>query len=225
MKLSLRRQGTGLGFTLLELLLTLVLIAVLAGLLLPALGRGRAKVQGVGCLANLRQWGLATFNWAAENSDLLPQDGTPNGRSRNEGWYVDLPRTLGIPPYHDQPWRTNPRVDPGRSLWICPANLRRSNSNNLFHYCLNQHVNGAGSGNQIPLGMLPAPVRTIWLFDNGRLAAVAGPNNVHTNLHQGGAQFLFLDGHARRYPNTAYWDFSAARSRRDHSELRWDPFE
>jgi prepilin-type processing-associated H-X9-DG protein len=63
----------------------------------------------------------------------------------------------------------------------------------------------------------------VWLFDNGRLAAVAGPNNVHTNLHQRGAQFLFLDGHGRRFPNADYWDFRYQRGRRDHPELRWDP--
>jgi prepilin-type N-terminal cleavage/methylation domain-containing protein/prepilin-type processing-associated H-X9-DG protein len=211
------------GFSLLELLLAVAVIAVLAGLLLPALSRARSRVHGTACLSNLRQWGVATILWASENQDYLPQDGTPNGRSVNEGWYIDLPRALGMPPYSELPWRTNPRVDPGRTLWICPANSRRSNSNNLFHYCLNQHVNGSGSGNQVRLGSLPSPGQTVWLFDNGRLAAVAGPNNVHTNLHQRGAQFLFLDGHVQRFPNVDYWDFRNRRGRRDHPELRWVP--
>ncbi len=213
------------AFSLLELLLSLAVILVLTGLLLPALARARANVLATHCLNNLRQWGIATRIWVADNGDMLPKDGTPNGRSTNEGWYVDLPRAIGIPPYSDQPWRTNPSIPTGRSLWICPANTRRSNSNNLFHYCLNQHVNGSGSGVQIPFDMIRAPVRTIWLFDNGGRAAVAGPNNVHTNLHRKGAQFLFLDGHVQRYPNVAYWDFKAGHGRRDHPELRWEPFE
>ncbi len=214
-----------LAFTLLELLLVITIIAVLSGLMLPVLGRARAKAQAVGCVSNLRQWGIATFLWSADNSGLLPRDGTPNGRSIHEGWYVDLPRKAGVLPYHEQPWRTNPRVEPGRSLFICPANTRRSNSNNLFHYCLNEHVNGAGTGNQVSWSLLPTPQHTIWLFDNGKLAAVAGPNNVHTNLHHRGAHFLFLDGHVRRYPSPAYWNFKTGKGRWNHPELRWDPYQ
>jgi hypothetical protein len=32
--------------------------------------------------------------------------------------------------------------------YLCRGNPCRSNGNNLFHYCLNEHVNGLGSGNQ-----------------------------------------------------------------------------
>jgi hypothetical protein len=48
----------------------------------------------------------------------------------------------------------------------------------LFHYCLNEHVNGSGSGKQVKLCTIPKPARTIWLFDNGRIAGVAQQNNV-----------------------------------------------
>ena len=219
-----RRGPQTRGFTLLELLASLVCILVLSCLLLPALGQARSRVRGTSCVGNLRQWGVATFLWASDNSDLLPKDGSPNGRSLREGWYVDLPRVLGLPPYQDQPWRTNAIVTPSASVWICPSNSRRSNGNNLFHYCLNEHVNGSGSGNQVRLGSIPDPGRTVWLFDNGRRAAVAGPNNVHTNLHQSGAQFLFLDGHVQRFPNRIYWDFQTQRGKRESPSLLWHPF-
>ena len=63
----------------------------------------------------------------------------------------------------------------------------------------------------------------IWLFDNGKLAAVAQQNNVHTNLHSRGAQFVFLDGHALRLKNTAYWDFAADKGRTNNPDLVWIP--
>ena len=211
------------AFTLIELLVAIAIIAILASLLLPALGRAKEASKAVSCVDNLKQWGMATQLFTSENDDFLPQDGTPNGTSVNEGWYIDLPRTIRIRTYREMPWRTNDTIDPGRSLWICPANPRRSNGNNLFHYCLNEHVNGAGSGNQVKLSSIARPVSTVWLFDNGKLAGVAQQNNVHTNLHNRGAQFVFLDGHARRFKNDQYWDFAKDAGRTNNPELVWIP--
>ncbi len=215
--------GGSWAFTLIELLVVIAIIAILAGLLLPALSQAREKAHRTGCLNNLRQWGLATYCFVNDNEGLLPKDGAPNGISTTEGWYVDLPRILDLPAYSAVPWRTNASVEPGVSTWICPSNRRRSNGINLFHYCLNEHVNGSGTGNQIALSSVQDPGRVIWLFDNGKLAAVAQQNNVHTDLHSRGAQFVFLDGHAARFFNRDYWDFTANKGRTNNPELAWYP--
>lgn len=211
------------AFTLVELLVVIGIITMLAGLMLPTLAQARDKAKSASCLNNLKQWGLATQLFVLENQDLLPKDGSPNGSSTNEGWYIDLPRMLGLEPYGRQAWRTNAAVEPGRSLWICPGNPRRSNGNNLFHYCLNEHVNGLGAGRQVKLSTLPKPSQTVWLFDNGKLAAVAQQNNIHTNLHNGGAQFTFLDGHSARFRNVEYWDFVRDVGRTNNTSLVWVP--
>jgi prepilin-type N-terminal cleavage/methylation domain-containing protein/prepilin-type processing-associated H-X9-DG protein len=211
------------GFTLIELLVVIAVIAILASLLLPAINRAKQAAYTTTCLNNLKQWGLATQLFAGENGDLLPKDGAPNGISLNEGWYNDLPRVLSLPCYEEMPWHTNAALDPGRSLWICPSNPRRSNGTNLFHYCLNEHVNGRGAGNQILLSSIPRPANTIWLFDNGGLAGVAQQNNAHTNLHHQGANFTFLDGHSARFHNREYWDFSINKGRTNNPSLIWIP--
>ena len=138
------------AFTLIELLVVIAIIAILAALLLPALGRSKAKAQAAVCLGNLRQWGVATHLYIAENSDMLPPDGTPNpsDSATNTGWYIQLPQLLNLPRYHDMPWRKDPAAAVGRTIWLCPGNPRRSNGNNLFHYCLNENVNGTGANNR-----------------------------------------------------------------------------
>ncbi|MGA2029208.1 MAG: type II secretion system protein [Verrucomicrobiota bacterium] len=211
------------AFTLIELLVVVVIIAILAASLLSAIGHAKASVQAVVCRNNLRQWGLATQIFASENNDYLPKDGSASGSSTDEGWYIDLPRIMRLPTYAEMPWRTNAGIDPGRCIWICPSNPRRSNGKNLFHYCLNEHVNGTGSGKQILLTNVRRPVLTIWLFDTGGLAPVAQENNVHTNLHNHGAQFVFLDAHVARFRNTEYWDFKTGKGITNNPNLVWFP--
>ena len=214
------------GFTLVELLVVITLIGILAGLLVPSLAKAKSRARSIGCLSNLKQWGLATCLYASDNQDFLPPDGTPNPgeRSTNVGWYIQLPQVLGLPRYHDQAWRTNAAVNPGRSVWICPSNPRRSNGRNLFHYCLNERVNGtAGNDQPVRLSAIPQTAALVWLFDSKNLPAVGYWGYVHTNLHSGGAQFLFLDGHARRCRNADYWDFMEQKGRTNNPGIVWVP--
>lgn len=55
------------GFTLVELLIVIAIIAVLAALLLPALSRARAQARSTQCMSNLRQLYLANTMYASEN--------------------------------------------------------------------------------------------------------------------------------------------------------------
>lgn len=214
------------GFTLLELLVVVAVMAVLATLGLTAAARGRGAAWSALCGNHLRQWGLATSMYAGDHEDLLPPEGVPNPseRSTNRGWYVQLPRQMGLRRYHDEPWRTNARAAIGGTVWLCPANRRRSNGRNLFHYCLNQFIDGTGDSEEpVHLYALSHLASLVWLFDSKNLPAVGYWGFTHTNLHQGGAQFLFLDGHVRRFPAAEYRDAREARARPESSRIRWQP--
>ncbi len=63
------------GFTLIELLVVISIIALLIGILLPALGAARATARAAGSLSNIRQWALSATMYATESRDWLPWDG------------------------------------------------------------------------------------------------------------------------------------------------------
>lgn len=76
-----RRSGTpssfGQAFTLIELLVVVAVIAVLAGLLLPALKGARASARLAACGSNLRQLGAAVHMYACEHAGFIPRGPTP----------------------------------------------------------------------------------------------------------------------------------------------------
>ncbi|MEM6333984.1 MAG: prepilin-type N-terminal cleavage/methylation domain-containing protein [Planctomycetota bacterium] len=80
------------GFTLIELLVVISIIALLIGILLPALGAARATARDAQCLSNVRQIATAGYNYATEhNGEFPPAMTLEDGVVPASGGYGNIP--------------------------------------------------------------------------------------------------------------------------------------
>jgi prepilin-type N-terminal cleavage/methylation domain-containing protein len=121
-----RRPDRGPAFTLLELLVVIALIAILAGLLLPTLGRAKRKAHSVACVSGLHQIGLALELYIQDNDSRLPVCAQMPSLDTNLA-----PITATLAPHLQS-----------KAVWQCPAD-RTYFAQEQTSYEWNKFLNGA----------------------------------------------------------------------------------
>ena len=113
MKVSKRIRN---GFTLIELLIVIAIIAILAGLLLPALQKARDRAANIQCTSNLKSIGTNLMLYVNDNNSYLPQlraawkpESFPPGHQQNNQWM----------------WEIYLRYKAGKKTFLCPGNPRK----------------------------------------------------------------------------------------------------
>ena len=74
------------GFTLIELLVVIAIIAILAAILLPALGKARARGKAANCVSNQKTLGQALVQYMDDNEGYIPYHKKPTGTNNWTRW-------------------------------------------------------------------------------------------------------------------------------------------
>jgi len=202
-RMAPKRHG---AFTLIELLVVISIIAVLAAMLLPAIGVVRASARGTVCASNLRQLGMAMVQYTADEEGKYP---TVCGWNGALAWDANAALREGLelsPPDHIWP----------RSR-LCPESLgsRAYNGAMMRSYGVNNddlHPNHATVACVYLASKVRRSAQKILVMDaldwwltgwGARLyvgeVVVPGNTMLSAYRHGGGANVLFFDGHVARH--------------------------
>ena len=210
--------GLAAGFTLIELLVVIAIVAVLASLLLPALGRAKESARSVQCLSQMRQIGLAVRLYADDNRDEFP-------RSQHTAFSCGQP-TWGRAISEQLAQNADTWTNLFHGVYHCPSDRRTtpwSYGQNVYFELNPKNDDYTGSPQTWRrLACIPHPATTILhaeLSDEGNSMSDTADHimahfwitlqdaaEVDGVRHKGRSNYNFVDGHAAPFKLPATFD-------------------
>lgn len=206
------------GFTLIEMLTVIAIVAVLAAILFPVLSSARGKARQATCLSNLRQVGEAIGLYEQDSGGFLPT------------WSITHPTQSSPPATRDLPaadvvtWDLSiMKYLKDKRVLMCPSNPTdgvnlSTKARNARAYTIAQYTQSYTAVNRPAYGLykdrIPAPTKTVLVYEKGANPPGAwgdalGQNVLQTHsssgqpgyseasFHYEGKNILYLDGHVK----------------------------
>ena len=206
------------GFTLVELLVVISIIAILAAMLLPALAKAKAKAQAVNCLSNVKQWVLGFWIYQDDNEDIFPYEGTPaalDSPVNKNAWYNTVPGYMSQQTLFSLYQQGNPPLVGQQSIFVCPNGTNKNASPTVakpvFYYGFNSYMDPNGSA-QFKRNQLLYPAETVTFTENEEKEYPSTWGRYAPARHDGRANLGFGDGHAAPVP---YADFHRSQTEKN----------
>lgn len=172
-------DGWSRGFTLLELLVVLGILALLAGLLLPGLSRAREAGRATACMGHLRQIGLALQMYVDQNHQRLPvmRDRPPDTNSLPPGPVLPGPDQVLADEVGDV------------RVFRCPSDTAQLFERTGSSYAWNSLLNGQRADDLQVFGLRFGSSRMPLMFDKEGFHRARGERRA--------VNYLYADGHIR----------------------------
>jgi prepilin-type processing-associated H-X9-DG protein/prepilin-type N-terminal cleavage/methylation domain-containing protein len=198
-----------LGLTLVELLVVVSVIAILVGLLMPAVQQARAAARRAACQSNLKQWALAVQYYADVHRGLLPRRGEgqlpTTFLDRPDDWFNALPGLIENQSYITLVQRNTLPKAGDHSIWICPEarqDVSQPNQPTFFAYGMNMWLSTWFEPKQDNIDKVGPRSTMVFMADApGAYCSVlpAAKPYSPTARHNGSVNISFLDGHVASF--------------------------
>jgi prepilin-type processing-associated H-X9-DG protein/prepilin-type N-terminal cleavage/methylation domain-containing protein len=213
------------GFTLVEILVIISVIAILAAILFPVFSAAKDKAKQIACLSNMNQIGLATILYEQDYDDQIffrtvSANSVGRTRVRNPTY---MSRTVNPSLYYGELWyNLLTPYDKSTKIWACPSDASPTQSPDSAGIAVIARSYIITSAiEDLPETQVESPSMLIvvtekksaagdtWLdeMDGDMLPQQAQPSamNVPANRHEGGMNSSFFDGHAKWLTPGAIW--------------------
>lgn len=220
------------SFTLVELLVVVAVIAILAGILLPALAKARTTAVRIKCIGNQKQLGLIFNQYADVYNEWLPARWVSENYSGNyHGLYgyswIDLLSYAGLVKYENFQVRINPKnilSCPAASTGIASTNFGLNTTMRIQYLNAAAQTRGVWKGaddflkrhtvkNPSSVAMIGDCEETTYQIDASQAQDGIYPSGANFTRHVNSINMLFIDAHVEnmRKKDVLYWATTAIR--------------
>jgi len=218
----IHRSAFRAGFTLVELLVVIGIIALLISILLPSLNKARQQARIIKCMANVRSLNTAVIMYAGENRTCMPAvnwggNPTVNGKV-NAGWLYECPLYTAsgfVAPLTDDQAKQGSIYPYVKTLEVyrCPGHDKdviHGKTDSVTSYLMNGAMNGYGRTKIYKINQFSSDCTVFWeadernatnAFNDGSsypdesFVPVTGAAESYTVRHGRYSTLGFIDGH------------------------------